>query len=213
MLSCRLLHQTIEGYKINVCFPGYIGSSSFLLQVKKVIEDLKCSNPDLTYGLYDCHFSRLFSCILRYLFSRPDFTIASHTYACMFNDLSSWTTWVSQYKKGNTNLDFAEAKDSEWQWHQLGHMQVCISLQTDNHTSTPPLSYLQAGCPSCCPANSVKALKVLLIQVTGYAFQHNSMSQCLTQARINRNGNSVWLQNIGNDCGSYWQPILFLFQY
>jgi len=28
-------------------------------------------------------------------------------------------------------------------------MQVCTSLQTDNHTSTPPLSFLQAGCPSC----------------------------------------------------------------
>ena len=28
----------------------------------------------------------------------------------------------------------------QWvQWHQLGHMQVCISLQTDNHASTPPL--------------------------------------------------------------------------
>ena len=24
---------------------------------------------------------------------------------------------------------------------------------------TPPLSFLQAGCPSCCPTNSVKALK------------------------------------------------------
>ena len=24
------------------------------------------------------------------------------------------------------------------QWHQLGHMQVCTSLQTDNHVSTPP---------------------------------------------------------------------------
>jgi len=24
---------------------------------------------------------------------------------------------------------FTEARDSEWQWHQLGHMQVCISLQ------------------------------------------------------------------------------------
>ena len=33
------------------------------------------------------------------------------------------------------------------------------SLQTDNHTSNPPLSFLQAGCPSCCPTNSVKALK------------------------------------------------------
>jgi len=38
-------------------------------------------------------------------------------------------------------------------------MQVCTSLQTDNHTSTPPLGFLQAGCPSCRPTNSVKALK------------------------------------------------------
>ena len=39
-------------------------------------------------------------------------------------------------------------KDSEWQWHQLGHMQVCTLLQTDNHASTPPRCFLQAGCPS-----------------------------------------------------------------
>ena len=38
-------------------------------------------------------------------------------------------------------------------------MQVCALLQTDNHASTPPLSVLQAGCPSCRPTNSVKALK------------------------------------------------------
>jgi len=38
-------------------------------------------------------------------------------------------------------------------------MQVCTLLQTDNHASTPPLSFLQAGCPSCRPTNSVKALK------------------------------------------------------
>jgi len=66
---------------------------------------------------------------------------------------------VSRYQKGKTNLDFTEARDCEWQWHQLGHMQVSISLQTDNHTSTPLLSFLQAGCPSCRPTNSVKALK------------------------------------------------------
>ena len=41
----------------------------------------------------------------------------------------SGTTWVSRYQKGKPNLDFTEARDSEWQWHQLGHMQVCISLQ------------------------------------------------------------------------------------
>jgi len=48
---------------------------------------------------------------------------------------------VSLYQKGKTNLDFTEARDSERQWHQLGHMQVCTSLQTDNHASTPPLKF------------------------------------------------------------------------
>ena len=56
------------------------------------------------------------------------------------------------------NLYFTEVRDSEWQWHQLGHMQICTSFQTNNHASTPPLSFLQAGCPSCCLTNSVKAL-------------------------------------------------------
>jgi len=32
-------------------------------------------------------------------------------------------------------------------------------LQTDNHASTQHSSFLQAGCPSCRPINSIKALK------------------------------------------------------
>jgi len=83
----------------------------------------------------------------------------THTHTHPFNGPFSGTTRVSRYQKGKTNLDFTEATDSEWQWHQLGCMQVCTSLQTDNHVSTPPLSFLQAGCPSCRPTNSVKALK------------------------------------------------------
>jgi len=83
----------------------------------------------------------------------------THTHTHPFNGPWSGTTRVSRYQKGKSSLDFTEARDSEWQRHQLGHMQVCTSLQTDNHTSTPPLSSLQAGCPSCRPANSVKALK------------------------------------------------------
>jgi len=86
-----------------------------------------------------------------------------------FNCLFSRTTWVSRYQEGKTNLDFTGARDSEWQWHQLGHIQVCTLLQTDNHASTPPLCFLQAGCPSCHPANSVKALKAL---VTAQAFYY-----------------------------------------
>jgi len=83
-----------------------------------------------------------------------------------FNGHLSGTTRVSWYQKGKTNLDFNEARDSEWQWHQLGHMQVCTSLQTDNHASNPLLSFLQAGCPSCRPTNSVKALNGTILHCT-----------------------------------------------
>jgi len=93
-----------------------------------------------------------YPCFILYIVSKQD-----HTHP--LNGPLSGTTRVRQYQKGKTNLDFTEARDSEWQWHQLGRMQVCTSLQTDNHASIPPLSFLPAGCPSCGPTNSVKALK------------------------------------------------------
>jgi len=65
--------------------------------------------------------------------------IQEHTHT--FNGPFSGTTRVSRYQNGKTNLDFTEARESEWQWHQLGRMQVCTSLQTDNHASTPPLKF------------------------------------------------------------------------
>jgi len=57
------------------------------------------------------------------------------------------TTQVSWYQKGKINPDFTEASDSEWQWNLLGHMQVCTSLQTDNHGSAPPLSFFTSWMP------------------------------------------------------------------
>jgi len=72
-----------------------------------------------------------------------------------FNSPLSETTQVSRYQKGKTNLDLLK------QSHQLGHMQICTLPQTDNHTSTPPLNFLQVGCPSCHPTNNVKALKAV----------------------------------------------------
>jgi len=80
--------------------------------------------------------------------------VSSHTHTHTFNGPFPRTTRV-----GKNNLDFTEARDTEWQWHQLGHMQVCTLLQTDNHASTSPLRFLHAGCPFCHPTNSVKALK------------------------------------------------------
>jgi len=60
-----------------------------------------------------------------------------------FNSPLCGNTWVSRYQKGKTNLDFTEARDSEWQWHLLGHMQVCTSLQAD----TPPLKFFSGRMP------------------------------------------------------------------
>jgi len=88
-------------------------------------------------------------------------------------------TRVSRYQKGKTNLDFTEARDTEWQWHQLGHMQVCTSLQTDNHASTPPLSFLQAGCPSCRPTNSVNII-IIIIVISGDQRKTSFLLQCLS---------------------------------
>jgi len=51
------------------------------------------------------------------------------------------------FQASKTNLDFTEAKDSEWQWHQLDHMQVCTSLQTDYHASTPTLKFFTGRMP------------------------------------------------------------------
>jgi len=69
----------------------------------------------------------------------------------VFNGPLSRTTRVSRYQKGKTNLDFTEAGDSEWQWHQLGHMQVCTSLQTDSHASTSPLKFFTGRMPFLLP--------------------------------------------------------------
>jgi len=51
----------------------------------------------------------------------------------------SGTNRVSQYQKGKTNLDFTEARDSEWQWHQLGIRKSAprsrqITMPTPHHS-------------------------------------------------------------------------------
>jgi len=63
--------------------------------------------------------------------------------------LYSGFTWVSRYQKGETNIWILLKQETEWQWHQLGHMQVYTSLQTENHASTPPLIFYR---PDALPA-------------------------------------------------------------
>ena len=63
--------------------------------------------------------------------------VVSHTHP--FNGPFSGTTQVSRYQKGKTNLDFTGARDSEWQWHLLGHnasLHLAPDRQPRQHPTT-----------------------------------------------------------------------------
>jgi len=87
----------------------------------------------------------------------------THAHAHTFNGPLSGTTQVSRCQKGKTNLDFSGARDSEWQWHQLEHMQVCTSLQTDNYASTlhttTTVFYRPDALPAAQPTESTEGCK------------------------------------------------------
>jgi len=54
--------------------------------------------------------------------------------------LVSKITWVCRHQKDKPFWILLEQEIMGWQWHQVDHMQIiCITLQTDNHTSTSPL--------------------------------------------------------------------------
>jgi len=84
---------------------------------------------------------------------------------------------VSRYQKGKTNLDFTEARDSEWQWHQLGHMLVCTSLQID---ATPHNSVLTGQMPFLSPNQQHQSTEGTLFETedclshsfTNYSFSY-----------------------------------------
>ena len=87
---------------------------------------------------------------------------AWYTHTHPFNGPLAGTTRVSRYQKGKISLDFTEARDSEWQWHQLG------SAPHSRQTTTPAPHhsvFLHAGWPSCQPNNSVKALKAIITRL------------------------------------------------
>ena len=77
----------------------------------------------------------------------------------MFNGPLSRTTRVSRYQKDKTNLDLLEQETvsgSGISW------AICKTAPRSRQITTPAPHhsvFLQAGCPSCRPTNSVKALK------------------------------------------------------
>jgi len=146
------------------CHDTVVSIRKYIRPVKTV---MRCWCSGVNDWIWSCHCHPMI-----YLSGTdlPTHKVHTHarTHTHTFNGPLSEST---RYQKGKTNLDFTEARDSEWQWHKLGDMEVCTSLQADNHVSTSLLVFLQAGCPSCRPTNSVKALKA----VTKVRKQKNSM--------------------------------------
>ena len=129
---CQSLLLSIRICTVQTVLYSYLHRLLFLFPLDNFYQDLWCSCCEFNFsGKHDVWLCEVIT--LHYTTLHP------------FNGPFSGTTQVSQYQKGKTNLDFTEARDSEWQWHQLGHMQVCTSLQTDNHTSTPPLCFYRPG--------------------------------------------------------------------
>ena len=65
-----------------------------------------------------------------------DLYMHAHTHTHPFNGPLSGTTWVSRYPKGKTNLDFTEARDSEWQCSGIS-WAICKSAPRSRQTTTP----------------------------------------------------------------------------
>ena len=95
-----------------------------------------------------------YQCLQKILFHWPTSTMHTHTHA--FNYPFSGTTRVSQHQNGQTNLDFAEASDSEWQWHQLGH---CTSAPWSRQITMPAPQHSVFYRPDALPAAQPTASK------------------------------------------------------
>ena len=146
------------------CRHGYYNSLPNLVSEDDSLSSRMADALLLRFFLNFCAFCRWRKRIGRLTFNTNNFVLhnilhnstCEYTHTHPFNGPLSRTTQVSQYQKGKTNLDFTEARDSEWQWHQLGSMQVCTLLQTDNHASTPPLGFYR---PDALPATQPTASK------------------------------------------------------
>ena len=53
--------------------------------------------------------------------------MVNNTHLHPFNGTFFRTIHVSRYQRGKTNLDFTEARHSEWQWHQLEHASLHLA--------------------------------------------------------------------------------------
>ena len=57
-------------------------------------------------------------------------------------------------------------------WRYTNQVIIIIIIVIITHASTPTLNFLQAGCPSCHPTNSVRALKAIHVHTSTYNVEY-----------------------------------------
>ena len=142
----------------------FISPPLWFFQCSLILSQSPWRFPSLSHDSHCRHHLWLQVCC-RYLLLLSFLLWYTHTIILRPSWILSGATRVSRKQKSKTRkvkpVWIYWSKSSEWQWHELGHMQVCTLTHTRNHASIPPLSFLQARCPFCCPTNSVKALRAL----------------------------------------------------
>jgi len=79
----------------------------------------------------------------------------THTHTCLTAPFPGLRRWAGT-RKVKTNLDFTEARDSEWQWHQLG---LCKSAPCSRQITTPAPHHSVFYRPDALPAAQPTASK------------------------------------------------------
>jgi len=126
--------------------------------------------------------------MVNYLVTIRKHSVWIHTHTCLTALFLGLPRWTSTRKVNQSGFYW-----SKRQWVAVVSAGPYASLHLapdDNHTSTPPLSFLQAGRPSCHPTNSVKALK---------AYEYKSFKIWhLAQSKLHPNQNSSTIKQLLN---------------
>ena len=128
----------------------------------------------------------------------------THPFKAFFRDYQ-----VSQYQKGKTNLDFTEARDSEWRWHQLGHMLVCTSLQTDNH-ATPHNSVFTGRMPFLPPNQQLQSTEGMKKTVFGTKCSVVEIWFCADWQSVAMPVSLLWLLNTTLNLTTFFDLVLHI---
>jgi len=150
---------TIQCYWIQKSMASGCGMSYAHTQTDGQVKNIMSLWPQRTGG--GCIITWYFKCLPLHMQSPPlqFICVWCHTHTHTFNGPFSGTTRVSRYQKGKNQCGFYWSK-RQWVAVASAGTYASLHLAPDRWPHQHPTTqFLQAGCPSCRPTNSVKALK------------------------------------------------------